>query len=65
MSRIEQLSLDAQTEIIAHGLESSSSRAFLERMPAVETLMPPLEVGQIQQLVDAKRAERRALGYVH
>lgn len=58
-SKIEAMSLEAQTEIIAHGLESEAANAFLEAMPALERLMPPLQVNEIQSLIDAKRAERR------
>jgi hypothetical protein len=65
LSQIEQLSLNAQTEIIAHGLESDAARLFLEQMPAIETLMPELQIPQIQELVQAKRAERKRLGYLN
>lgn len=58
LSKIEMLSLEAQTQIIAHGLDSDAAKMFLESMPALETLMPSLHVGQIQELVAAKRAER-------
>jgi hypothetical protein len=59
MSKIEGMSLEAQTEIIAHGLESDAAKAFLESMPHIETLMPSLQVSEIQNLIEAKRAERR------
>lgn len=65
-SKIEALSLDAQTEIVAHGLESDAARAFLETMPSLDALMPPVQVSDIQKLVEAKRAEgRRELGYLN
>jgi len=59
IAKIERHSLEAQTALIAHGLESETAKAFLETMPALEALMPPIEMGPIQQLVDAKLAERR------
>jgi len=59
LSKIEQFSLEAQTQIIAHGLESEAAKLFLEQMPALEALMPPLDIEPIQQLVDSKLAERR------
>jgi hypothetical protein len=59
LSKIEVLSLDAQTEIVAHGLESDAARAFLEKMPAVEALMPSFDVSEIQALVEARRADRQ------
>lgn len=65
LSIIEQLSLGAQTEIIAHGLESDAAKAFLETMPAIETLMPPITVEAIHELIEAKRIERKAIGYLN
>lgn len=65
ISKIEQLSLQAQTEIIAHGLESDAAKLFLDSMPALEKLMPSVEVKQIQELVEARRAERKRLDYLN
>lgn len=65
LSKIEQLSLEAQTEIIAHGLDSDAARAFLDSMPALEMLMPSVNVAQIQDLVQTKRAERRRIDYLN
>lgn len=59
LSKIEVMSLDAQTAIVAHGLESKAAKAFLDRMPSIESLMPPLKVQEIQSLVETNRAERR------
>ena len=55
LAKIERMSLDAQTEVVAHGLESSAARDFLERMPSLDALMPMIDAQQIKQLVDAKR----------
>jgi hypothetical protein len=52
--QIESQSVGAQTEIIAHGLNSEAAIAFLNRLPAIESMMPTLDVTQIQ----AKLAER-------
>jgi azurin len=57
VSKIEALSLDAQTNIIAHGLESEAAKQFLDQMPALDKLMPPVQVTEIQALVDARRAK--------
>jgi hypothetical protein len=65
MSKIEQMSLHAQTEIIAHGLESDAAKLFLESMPAIETLMPTVEVKEIQSLIEARRADRKRLDYLN
>ncbi|MGH9560545.1 MAG: hypothetical protein ACRD3S_03740 [Terracidiphilus sp.] len=63
LSKIEALSLEAQTEIIANGLESAAAKAFLDSMPKIEALMPPVQVSEIQSLVEAKRQEQKRLGY--
>ena len=52
--QIEQASVQAQTEVIAHGLSSQAAIEFLRNMPAIDTMMPALDVGAIQ----AKLAER-------
>lgn len=58
-TKIERMSLDAQTEIVAHGLESLAAKEFLSAMPKLDALMPPIEIGEIQSLVEARRAERK------
>jgi len=52
--QIEQASVQAQTEVIAHGLSSAAAIEFLRNMPAIDTMMPALDVGAIH----AKLAER-------
>lgn len=52
--QIEASSVQAQTEIIAHGLNSDAALAFLNSLPAIESMMPPLDITAIQ----AKLAER-------
>lgn len=61
LSKIEGLSLEAQTQIIAHGLESEAAKSFLDTMPTLEALMPPVKVTEMQALVDARRVERKRL----
>lgn len=63
ITKIETLSLEAQTAVIAQGLESEAAKAFLERMPSLEALMPPVEVQEIQTLVETKREQRRLAYY--
>lgn len=55
IAEIEQMSLQAQTQVIAHGLESEAAKKFLEAMPAISTLMPTVAVDEIQQLVETRR----------
>jgi len=52
--QIEQASVQAQTEVIANGLTSMAAIEFLRSMPAIETMMPALDVTAIK----AKLAER-------
>jgi hypothetical protein len=52
--QIEQASVQAQTEVIANGLTSAAAIEFLRSMPAIDTMMPALDVTAIQ----AKLAER-------
>ena len=46
--QIEAQSVQAQTEVIAHGLTSEAAIEFLQSMPAIEKLMPPLNLEAIQ-----------------
>lgn len=50
LTKIERMSLNAQTEVIANGLESAAALEFLEKMPALEQLMPTLDVNEIKLL---------------
>lgn len=52
--QIEATSVQAQTEIIANGLNSEAALSFLNNLPKIESMMPPLDVSAIQ----AKLAER-------
>lgn len=61
IAKIEAMSLEAQTNIVAHGLESEAAKQFLDAMPPLEKLMPPVHVTDIQSLVDARRAENKRL----
>ncbi len=51
-TEIERISVNAQTELIADGLTSEAAQAFLEQMPSAETLMPVLELNQVQGLLE-------------
>lgn len=56
--KIERMSCDFQTNLIANGL-SEATKAFLEQMPSMETLMPALDVEKTeQQLLEQKSSER-------
>lgn len=53
ITKIERMSLEAQTEIISNGLESAAAKGFLERMPDISSLMPALDAAKLKQLNDA------------
>lgn len=57
LRKIELLSLEAQTEIIANGLQSNVARGFLDRMTDITVLMPTLNVEEIKQ----KHIDKRLL----
>jgi replicative superfamily II helicase len=60
--QIEAESVRAQTEVIAHGLHSEAALAFLERLPAIESMMPLLDIDTIQKKL-AERARRAGGGF--
>lgn len=64
VAKIEAMSLEAQTQIIAHGLESDAAKQFLDTMPSLESLMPPLVVNEMQALIDRRQQERKRLDYL-
>jgi hypothetical protein len=53
-TKIEHLSLAAQTEVVANGLQSDAAKAFLEKMPALETLMPSFDALEIKTLTEKR-----------
>ena len=59
--KIARLSLDAQTEVIANGLQSDAAREFLEKMPSLELLMPQVDIHAIKLLSDKQHAELESL----
>lgn len=58
---IEHKSIQAQTELIANGLTSEAATAFLQSLPAIETLMPPLSLDHIERRLQGKH--KRAIAY--
>jgi len=48
------LCLDAQTQILAHRLTSAAAVEFFDALPKVEVLMPVLEMGSIEQMLEAQ-----------
>jgi hypothetical protein len=58
-SAIERVSLEVQTEILRTALGSAAAAAFLDRMPSVEQLMPPLAIAAIEQMLEPRQAGKR------
>jgi hypothetical protein len=52
IARVERESLAAQTDLIAANLISKAARAFLEKLPPIEQLLPPVDVRRIEQLLE-------------
>lgn len=63
--QIEQASVQAQTEVIANGLTSAAAIEFLRSMPAIETMMPALDVSAIQQKLAERARQLRPYGGPH
>jgi hypothetical protein len=60
--KIELHSIELQTQIIQQGLTSEAARSFLESLPAIEVLMPPLEVGKIEGMLQSRLQNRYLAG---
>lgn len=58
-SKIERLSLEAQTEIVRNGLQSKMAKAFLDAMPKLAEMMPSIQFGEIEALIETRKADRR------
>jgi hypothetical protein len=55
-TKIEMACLDAQAQIVAHGLTSDAAIAFFDALPKVEVLMPPLEIASIEEMLQTRKA---------
>lgn len=60
-TQIEKMSLAAQTEVIAHGMKSDAARAFLDKMPSLDTLMPHIDQAGIMALLPTTRMGNQSL----
>lgn len=56
ITQIERKSLEAQTDVLATGLETDGAKAFLASLNDIDHLMPPLDAGEIDKIVDTKRS---------
>jgi hypothetical protein len=56
-TKIEMACLEAQAQVIAHGLTSAAAIKFFDAMPTVEVLMPPLEMTSVEEMLQNRKAE--------
>jgi hypothetical protein len=56
-TKIELHCLETATQILAHGLTSAAAREFLAALPAITELMPPLDVQQVETMLEARQFE--------
>jgi hypothetical protein len=61
--KIELHTAETVTRIIAHGLTSTAAREFLDSLPAVETLMPPLDVEAVRTMLEAPKSRHYSAYY--
>jgi hypothetical protein len=62
-TKIEMACLEAQAQVIAHGLTSAAAIQFFDEMPTVEVLMPSLEMTSVEEMLQARTAGHGRLGY--
>lgn len=53
LAKAELHSLDLQEQLIASSLTGADARAFLDKVPSVESLMPPMSENEVKALFDA------------
>jgi hypothetical protein len=58
---MERKSAATQMEIIANGFVTDAAREFLEKLPAVEELIPPMRVEELVALVEGKALPAKTL----
>lgn len=53
LAKVELHSLDVQEKLIAASLTSAEARAFLDKIPTIESLMPPMTDSEVKALFQA------------
>jgi hypothetical protein len=56
-SRLAQLELDSaniQFEIAAHGCITDAAKEFLNRLPSIEAMIPPIKVSDVEALIEGR-----------
>jgi len=52
--------LEAQAQVIAHGLTSAAAIQFFDELPTPAALMPPLEIASVEEMLQNRKADRNA-----
>lgn len=55
---IEIMAVNAQSEILSHGLTSEAATAFLSNLTAIEKLMPMLDAGSVNMKIEDRHKKR-------
>jgi translation initiation factor 2B subunit (eIF-2B alpha/beta/delta family) len=61
-ARIEESSLNVQTQIMTIGF-SEEAKAILDAMPTPEQLMPPLQLAELEKMLDSSPGHRHLSDY--
>lgn len=56
LTKIEHMSLEAQTNILSSGLDSDAAKSFLSSMPDITSLMPEVTAADVRAIVDLRRS---------
>lgn len=62
IAKIERMSLGAQEALIGTGDVGETARMFLQELPSIDALMPPVDVMAVQSMIEAKHSRRQG-GY--
>jgi hypothetical protein len=60
-SRLAQLELDSaniQFEIASRGCITEAAQEFLKKLPAIEAMVPPIQVSDIEALVEGRTVSK-------
>ena len=53
-TKIEHYAVEAETTLVSESLTSDAAKEFVTKIPAVETMMPVLDAGEIKGPLDNK-----------
>jgi hypothetical protein len=59
MAQLELESANIQFEIASHGCVTDAAREFLEKLPSVESMIPPLKISEVEALIEGRPSGER------